>query len=161
MPMDGDVARITRRAEELRDLPEALQRNLQTFLTLTMDALATTHQKVKSSMTAETNKQTVRGRVPRCVVCMLMHGVSDVERVEEEVALAHGLCGHSQVPHVSRCVLVSCTIGRGDRVVIASSLCTLHDILPRRNGITTFCSTLPELAYSHSSSRCESSSFSA
>ena len=59
IPMDGDVARITRRAEEFRDLPEALQRNLQTFLTITMDALATAHQKVKSSMTAEANKQTV------------------------------------------------------------------------------------------------------
>ena len=59
VPMDGDVAKITRRAEEFRDLPEALQRNLQTFLTLTMDALAATHQKVKTSMVAETTKQMV------------------------------------------------------------------------------------------------------
>lgn len=60
VPLDGDVAKITRRAEEFRDLPEALQRNLQTFLTLTMDALATTHQKVKNSMVAEATKQMVR-----------------------------------------------------------------------------------------------------
>ena len=60
VPLDGDVAKITRRAEEFRDLPEALQRNLQTFLTLTMDALATTHQKVKNSMVAEATRQMVR-----------------------------------------------------------------------------------------------------
>lgn len=60
MPLDGDVAKITRRAEEFRDLPESLQRNLQTFLALTMDALATVHQKVKSSMAADSTKQMVR-----------------------------------------------------------------------------------------------------
>ncbi|KAI0682706.1 nucleoporin-interacting protein NIC96 [Cytidiella melzeri] len=57
VPMDGDVGKITRRAEEFRDLPEALQRNLQTFLTLTMDALAIVHQKVKSSVAAEATRQ--------------------------------------------------------------------------------------------------------
>lgn len=59
MPMDGDVAKITRRAEEFHDLPEAVQRNLQTFLTLTMDALAITHQKAKTSMVPEATKQMV------------------------------------------------------------------------------------------------------
>ncbi len=57
VPIDGDVAKITRRAEEFRDLPEAIQRNLQTFLTLTMDALATIHHKVKTSMAAEATRQ--------------------------------------------------------------------------------------------------------
>lgn len=59
IPMDGDVAKITRRAEEFRDLPEALQRNLQTFLTLTMDALAGVHQKVKSSSASDVTRQMV------------------------------------------------------------------------------------------------------
>lgn len=59
IPMDGDVAKITRRAEEFRDLPEALQRNLQTFLTLTMDTLANVHQKVKTSMAADVTRQLV------------------------------------------------------------------------------------------------------
>ena len=59
IPMDGDVSKITRRAEEFRDLPEALQRNLQTFLTLTMDALAGVHQKIKGSFVADANKQIV------------------------------------------------------------------------------------------------------
>ena len=63
VPMDGDVAKITRRAEEFRDLPEALQRNLQTFLTLTMDVLAAVHQKVKTSMVAEATKHMVRPTV--------------------------------------------------------------------------------------------------
>ncbi|KAI0960869.1 hypothetical protein AcV7_000128 [Taiwanofungus camphoratus] len=57
IPMDGDVAKITRRAEEFRDLPEALQRNLQTFLTLTMDTLASVHQKVKTSMAADVTRK--------------------------------------------------------------------------------------------------------
>ncbi|KAJ7151727.1 nucleoporin-interacting protein NIC96 [Mycena filopes] len=50
IPLDGDVGKITRRAEEFKDLHEALQRNLQTYLPLTMDALAGVHQKTKSSM---------------------------------------------------------------------------------------------------------------
>jgi nuclear pore complex protein Nup93 len=50
IPLDGDVGKITRRAEEFKDLHEALQRNLQTYLPLTMDALAGVHQKVKSSL---------------------------------------------------------------------------------------------------------------
>ncbi|KAJ6569434.1 nucleoporin-interacting protein NIC96 [Mycena capillaripes] len=50
IPLDGDVGKITRRAEEFKDLHEALQRNLQTYLPLTMDALAGVHQKTKSSL---------------------------------------------------------------------------------------------------------------
>ncbi|KAH9913609.1 nucleoporin-interacting protein NIC96, partial [Amylocystis lapponica] len=57
VPMDGDIAKITRRAEEFKDLPEALQRNLQTFLTLTMDALASVHQRVKTSAMADVTRQ--------------------------------------------------------------------------------------------------------
>lgn len=57
--MDGDVAKIPRRAEEFRDLPEAVQRNLQVFLMLTMDALASAHQKVKASMIPESTRQLV------------------------------------------------------------------------------------------------------
>lgn len=64
IPMDGEVGKITRRAEEFRDLPEALQRNLQTFLTLTMDALSIVHQKVKSSMAAEATRQMVNTTSP-------------------------------------------------------------------------------------------------
>ncbi|KAJ7163292.1 hypothetical protein C8R46DRAFT_1177462 [Mycena filopes] len=45
IPLDGDGGR-----EEFKDLHEALQRNLQTYLPLTMDALAGVHQKTKSSM---------------------------------------------------------------------------------------------------------------
>ncbi|EMD30731.1 hypothetical protein CERSUDRAFT_89692 [Gelatoporia subvermispora B] len=57
IPMDGDVAKIQRRAEEFRDLPDALQRNLQLFLTLTMDTLASAHQKVKASSMADATRQ--------------------------------------------------------------------------------------------------------
>jgi nuclear pore complex protein Nup93 len=49
IPLDGDVAKITRRAEEFKDLHEALQRNLQMYLLLTMAALASVYQKVKAN----------------------------------------------------------------------------------------------------------------
>lgn len=57
IPLTGDIAKITRRAEEFRDLHESLQKNLQTYLTLTMDALAGVHQRVKTSMVADATKQ--------------------------------------------------------------------------------------------------------
>ncbi|EIW86265.1 nucleoporin-interacting protein NIC96 [Coniophora puteana RWD-64-598 SS2] len=57
IPLDGDVAKITRRAEEFRDLHDALQRNLQVYLPLTMDALAALHHSVKSSAGAESTRQ--------------------------------------------------------------------------------------------------------
>lgn len=59
IPLDGDVAKITRRAEEFKDLHEALQRNLQIYLPLTMDALAAVHQKVKVSHVADATRQMV------------------------------------------------------------------------------------------------------
>jgi len=59
VPLSGDVAKITRRAEDFKDLHESLQRNLQTYLTLTMDSLAGVHQKVKSSVVPDTTRQMV------------------------------------------------------------------------------------------------------
>lgn len=60
IPLDGDVAKITRRAEEFKDLHDSLQRNLQVYLPLTMDALAGVHQKVKTSLVADATRQMVR-----------------------------------------------------------------------------------------------------
>ncbi|KAG6831646.1 hypothetical protein H0H92_008723 [Tricholoma furcatifolium] len=57
IPLSGDVAKITRRAEEFKDLHEALQRNLQTYLPLTMEALAGVHQRIKSSVVADATRQ--------------------------------------------------------------------------------------------------------
>ncbi|KDR68691.1 hypothetical protein GALMADRAFT_256474 [Galerina marginata CBS 339.88] len=57
IPLSGDIAKITRRAEEFRDLHEALQKNLQTYLTLTMDALAGVHQRVKAAAVPDATKQ--------------------------------------------------------------------------------------------------------
>jgi len=65
IPLDGDVAKITRRAEEFKDLHEALQRNLQNYLPLTMDALAAVHQKVKVSHVADATRQMVRDHFHR------------------------------------------------------------------------------------------------
>jgi nuclear pore complex protein Nup93 len=60
IPLDGDVAKITRKAEEFKDLQDALQRNLQVYLPLTMDSLAAVHQSVKASASAEVTRQMVR-----------------------------------------------------------------------------------------------------
>ncbi|KAJ2926873.1 hypothetical protein H1R20_g10202, partial [Candolleomyces eurysporus] len=59
IPLSGDMAKITRRAEEFKDLHEALQRNLQTYLTLTMDALAGIHYRIKNSVVADATRQTL------------------------------------------------------------------------------------------------------
>ena len=66
VPLDGDVAKITRRAEEFRDLHESLQRNLPTYVTITMDAIAGVHQTVKHGMVSDA----VRGVVSRGFFCV-------------------------------------------------------------------------------------------
>ncbi|KAH8990608.1 nucleoporin-interacting protein NIC96 [Lactarius akahatsu] len=57
VPLDGDVAKINRRAEEFKDLHDALQRNLQTYLPLAMDAIAGVYQKVKASNVPDASRQ--------------------------------------------------------------------------------------------------------
>ncbi|KAJ8457142.1 hypothetical protein ONZ45_g18435 [Pleurotus djamor] len=57
IPLDGDIGKITRRAEEFKDLHESLQRNLHVYLPLTMDALAGVHQRVKGSIIADSTRQ--------------------------------------------------------------------------------------------------------
>jgi nuclear pore complex protein Nup93 len=59
IPLSGDMAKIMRRAEGFKDLHEALQRNWQTYLTLTMDALAGIHYRVKNSVVADATRQMV------------------------------------------------------------------------------------------------------
>lgn len=129
IPMDGDVAKITKRAEEFRELPDALQRNLQTFLALTMDVLAAVHQKVKASSLPDVTRQAVRVPYPTPAHKLETLTVpTDSSRAPQKVQVAHHICWEPQVQDVTRCILVSCTTGRGDRAVIASCHCTLHDI---------------------------------
>ena len=59
IPLDGDVAKITRRAEEFKDLHESLQRNLPTYLTATMDALAGVSQTLKTTVVRDATRQMV------------------------------------------------------------------------------------------------------
>ena len=70
IPLDGDIAKITRKAEEFKDLHNALQRNLQVYLPLTMDALAAIHQSIKNSATAQATRQMVctRGHIIPCII---------------------------------------------------------------------------------------------
>ncbi|KAF8665105.1 hypothetical protein AX16_000572 [Volvariella volvacea WC 439] len=57
IPLDGDVSKISRKAEEFKELHDALQRNLQTYLPLTMDVLAAMHKRVKASALADATRQ--------------------------------------------------------------------------------------------------------
>ena len=115
--MEADVAKITKRAEEFKDLPDALQRNLQIFLTLTMDILAAVHQKVKTSSLPDVSRQTVRP----VVHCQMLDRVADLSTdnrvAPQKVEGAHHLCGEPQVQDVARRVLVSRAAGCGDRAV--------------------------------------------
>ncbi|KAI0321907.1 nucleoporin-interacting protein NIC96 [Amylostereum chailletii] len=56
IPLDGDVAKITRRAEEFKDMHDALQCNLQTYLPLTMDCIAAVYQKTKTSLVPDASR---------------------------------------------------------------------------------------------------------
>ena len=61
VPLDGDVAKINRRAEEFKELHDSLQRNLHTYLPLTMDAIVSVYQKLKASSSAiDPSRQIVR-----------------------------------------------------------------------------------------------------
>lgn len=61
VPLDGDVAKINRRAEEFKELHDSLQRNLHTYLPLAMDAIVGVYQKLKaSSNTIDASRQMVR-----------------------------------------------------------------------------------------------------
>ena len=64
VPLDGDVAKINRRAEEFKELHDSLQRNLHTYLPLAMDAIAGVYQKVKASNTPDASRQMVRAHFP-------------------------------------------------------------------------------------------------
>ncbi len=122
IPMDGDVSKITRRADEFKDLPEAIQRNLQTFLTLTMDALADVHQKVKNSVTTDATKQMVRIFIRFTLLLSANRTFVDVGCTPKEVEVAHDVCWDPQVPYVTGRLLVSCKIRRRDCSVIGGAL---------------------------------------
>ena len=115
VPLGGDMVKITKRAEEFKELHESVQRNLQVYLSLTMDTLAGVHQKVKSMSAADTTRQMV------CISSLLttyqhVHHAYDLDTCfhSQKVEVGDGVCGYAQVSHVTRCVLVSCATGRGN-----------------------------------------------
>lgn len=116
IPLDGDVAKITRRAEDFKDLHDALQRNLQTYLPLTMDALAAVHQKVKSSHFADANRQMVSFRRESHNILLMptLLRISDFDITEKKIKVSDGLCRYPEVSDVTRCLFVLGKIGRRD-----------------------------------------------
>ncbi|KIM52369.1 hypothetical protein SCLCIDRAFT_1164109 [Scleroderma citrinum Foug A] len=77
IPFDGDVAKITRRAEEFKDLHDALQRNLQVYLPLTMDCLAAVHRSIKESaaVTEATRQMTLTSLRKKSRSLMVFAGI--------------------------------------------------------------------------------------
>jgi nuclear pore complex protein Nup93 len=59
IPLDGDVAKITWRTERFCELHKALQRNLPTYLTLTMDTIVGIHAGVKAAGVNDSTRKTV------------------------------------------------------------------------------------------------------
>lgn len=116
IPLDGDVSRITRRGEEFKDLHEALQRNLQTYLTLTMDAVAGVHHKVKTSHVADASRQMVCFTFFLTVI--VSDRISDFGEPEEKIKIVDDLCWDTQIQDVSRRLLVPSSTRCGDCSVI-------------------------------------------
>ncbi|KAH9953533.1 nucleoporin-interacting protein NIC96 [Russula dissimulans] len=98
VPLDGDVAKINRRAEEFKELHDSLQRNLHAYLPLTMDVIAGVYQKVKASNTPDTSRQmTLAGLRKKSRSLMVFAGMlryrlspdvySYLARLDVEVAL--------------------------------------------------------------------------
>ncbi|KAF8491289.1 nucleoporin-interacting protein NIC96 [Gautieria morchelliformis] len=57
VPLDGDMATITKRAEEFKDHDESISRNLHAFLPLTMEVLHRQHENIKRSIYSESGRQ--------------------------------------------------------------------------------------------------------
>ena len=116
IPLSGDIAKTTRRAEEFRDLHEALQKNLQTYLPLTMDALSGVHQRVKSSMVADATKQMVTHSLQlvnlTSLTCCSFY--KDVGYYSEKIKVINGVCRHIKISYVAGCLFVPCKVGCGD-----------------------------------------------
>ena len=103
IPLTGDVAKTTRRAEEFKDLHETLQRNLQTYLTLTMDALAAIQQRVKSSAVGDTTRQMVRFphvHILPVVLIWLVKTLSSVRRKSRSLMVFAGILKYRMSPDV-------------------------------------------------------------
>ncbi|KAG1838201.1 Nup93/Nic96-domain-containing protein [Suillus subalutaceus] len=88
IPLDGDVAKITRKAEEFKDLHDASQRNIQVYLPLTMEALAAVPQSITA--TAETTRKKSRSLMVFAGILkyrMSPGGYSHLARLDVETAL--------------------------------------------------------------------------
>ena len=125
IPLSGDVAKITRRAEEFKDLHKSLQRSLQIYLPLTMDALMGVHQKVKQSVIADATRQMVSnfpilGNRIIFIYSYLLH--LDTCDSKEKVEVSHDLCWYAEVSYVTRRLFIPRPARCRDRFV--TNLCT-------------------------------------
>lgn len=94
------MAKINRRAEEFKDLHDALQRNLQTYLPLAMDAIAGVYQKVKASNVPDASRQMVCDQFLSIVAFLTPFGI-DTRSAEEEIAFFDGVCWDAALSPIS------------------------------------------------------------
>jgi nuclear pore complex protein Nup93 len=90
VPLDGDVAKINRRAEEFKELHDSLQRNLHTYLPLAMDAVAGVYQKLKASNAPDASRQIVSA-ISHVFSHMSLTCCTDTGSFEKEVPFSDGL----------------------------------------------------------------------
>jgi nuclear pore complex protein Nup93 len=103
IPLDGDVAKITKRAEEFKDLHESLQRNLQTYLTLTMDSLAEVHRKAKSSAIVDVTQQVVTTFIKYCCLeigSSMVQTLNTVRKKSRSLMVFAGILKYRMSPDV-------------------------------------------------------------
>lgn len=117
IPLTGDIAKITKRAEEFKELHDALQRNLHVYLQLTMDTLAGVHQKIKSSVVPESTRQMVSINLIR--PGLILSVLADTSQCQEEIKVPDGVCWDSEVQDVTRHLFVPRKARRRDRSIIS------------------------------------------
>jgi nuclear pore complex protein Nup93 len=125
VPLDGDVARVARRADEVAGLHDALQRNLPAYLTLTMDLVADMYARVKAARGTDNATLVVRTRARRRDET-LTTDLADARLAPPEVTLAARVRGCAQVPDGAGRVCAPCAAGCGDLSVSGRMQCLIR-----------------------------------
>ena len=114
IPLEGDIPTITRRADEFKEHDDAIARNLQIFLPLTMEILRGLHEQAKTSPSFGD-----AGRLAVSVPTLLTEFIIKFSPkatggYTQKGTSADGLCRYAQISHVTGCLFVSSEVGSGD-----------------------------------------------
>lgn len=127
LSLDGDVAKINRRADEFKNQHEALQRNIEMFLPLVMDCIVALYRKIKAAGTPDSARQAVCSALSLGSIhthaqadrpcCSFIFAV-DAGVAEEEVQIGDHVRRLLEVSTVSGCVQLFGQVGRGGLFVV-------------------------------------------